>query len=136
MPCPVEPHPRQSFLVGRQKDLSKRCLVFGRVSHNSHMSAQAVGGAVGHNPISILIPCHRGGGAGGRLTGYAGVWDFLRQGLPRVLRQVFSNRSQTPERLPALFQRDTSFPTMGETAVSISARIMWVLGALAFSFTP
>ena len=36
------------------------------------MSAQAVGGAVGRNPISILIPCHRVIGADGRLTGYAG----------------------------------------------------------------
>lgn len=37
-----------------------------------HMSAQAVGGAVGHNPISIVIPCHRVVGADGSLTGYAG----------------------------------------------------------------
>ncbi|MCF0151290.1 MAG: MGMT family protein, partial [Firmicutes bacterium] len=36
------------------------------------MSGQAVGGAVGHNPISILIPCHRVVGASGSLTGYAG----------------------------------------------------------------
>lgn len=36
------------------------------------MSAQAVGGAVGHNPISIIIPCHRVVGAAGSLTGYAG----------------------------------------------------------------
>lgn len=36
------------------------------------MSAQAVGGAVGHNPISIIIPCHRVIGANGSLTGYAG----------------------------------------------------------------
>ncbi len=36
-----------------------------------HMSAQAVGGAVGHNPISIIIPCHRVVGAGGKITGYA-----------------------------------------------------------------
>ena len=36
------------------------------------MSAQAVGNAVGHNPISILIPCHRVVGADGSLTGYAG----------------------------------------------------------------
>ncbi len=35
-------------------------------------SPQAVGGAVGHNPISILIPCHRVVGADGSLTGYAG----------------------------------------------------------------
>ena len=36
------------------------------------MSAQAVGGAVGRNPISIIIPCHRVVGANGNLTGYAG----------------------------------------------------------------
>ncbi|ATW23582.1 methylated-DNA--[protein]-cysteine S-methyltransferase [Candidatus Formimonas warabiya] len=39
------------------------------------MSAQAVGGAVGHNPISILIPCHRVIGSNGSLTGYAGGID-------------------------------------------------------------
>lgn len=36
------------------------------------MSAQAVGQAVGHNPIGIIVPCHRVLGAGGKLTGYAG----------------------------------------------------------------
>ena len=41
----------------------------------STMSAQAVGGAVGHNPISIIIPCHRVIGAKGNLTGYAGGID-------------------------------------------------------------
>ena len=39
------------------------------------MSAQAVGGAVGHNPISIIIPCHRVVGTDGSLTGYAGGHD-------------------------------------------------------------
>lgn len=39
------------------------------------MSAQAVGGAVGHNPISIIIPCHRVIGTNGSLTGYAGGLD-------------------------------------------------------------
>lgn len=39
------------------------------------MSAQAVGGAVGHNPISIIIPCHRVIGSDGSLTGYAGGLD-------------------------------------------------------------
>ena len=39
------------------------------------MSSQAVGGAVGHNPISIIIPCHRVVGANGNLTGYAGGID-------------------------------------------------------------
>ncbi|MDL2252839.1 methylated-DNA--[protein]-cysteine S-methyltransferase [Ruminococcaceae bacterium OttesenSCG-928-I18] len=42
---------------------------------NRRVSAQAVGGAVGHNPISILIPCHRVVGADGSLTGYAGGID-------------------------------------------------------------
>ena len=39
------------------------------------MSSQAVGGAVGHNPISIIIPCHRVMGTNGNLTGYAGGID-------------------------------------------------------------
>ena len=39
------------------------------------VSAQAAGGAVGHNCISIIIPCHRVVGAGGNLTGYAGGID-------------------------------------------------------------
>lgn len=39
------------------------------------MSSQAIGGAVGHNPISIIIPCHRVVGANGSLTGYAGGID-------------------------------------------------------------
>lgn len=43
-----------------------------------HMSAQAVGGAVGHNKISILVPCHRVVGAGGSLTGYAGGLERKR----------------------------------------------------------
>ena len=38
----------------------------------SKMSAQAVGGAVGHNPISLIIPCHRVVGTNGSLTGYGG----------------------------------------------------------------
>ena len=48
--------------------LAKR---LGRV----RMSPQAVGGAVGHNPISIIVPCHRVVGANGSLTGYAGGLD-------------------------------------------------------------
>lgn len=50
------------------------------------MSAQAVGGAVGHNPISIIIPCHRVMGGDGSLTGYAGgvdkkLWLLRHEGL-------------------------------------------------------
>lgn len=50
------------------------------------MSAQAVGGAVGHNPISIIIPCHRVVGSDGSLTGYAGgihkkTWLLTMEGV-------------------------------------------------------
>ena len=44
--------------------------------NKTSMSAQAVGGAVGHNPVSIIIPCHRVVGTGGNLTGYAGGIDI------------------------------------------------------------
>lgn len=52
-------------------------LTYGEIASeiSPTMSAQAVGGAVGHNPISILIPCHRVLGSGGKLTGYAGGID-------------------------------------------------------------
>ena len=57
-------------------------MTYGEIAHIlaerksiKHMSAQAVGGAVGHNPISIIIPCHRVVGADGSLTGYAGGLD-------------------------------------------------------------
>ena len=46
--------------------------------HKPKMSAQAVGGAVGRNPISIIVPCHRVVGATGNLTGYAGGLDKKR----------------------------------------------------------
>ena len=48
------------------------------VSAGRKAAAQAVGGAVGHNPISILIPCHRVLGADGSLTGYAGGLEKKR----------------------------------------------------------
>lgn len=50
------------------------------------VSARAVGGAVGHNPISIIIPCHRVVGSNGHLTGYAGgvekkIWLLEHEGM-------------------------------------------------------
>ena len=45
----------------------------------STMSAQAVGGAVGHNPIALIVPCHRVIGADGSLTGYAGGLERKRK---------------------------------------------------------
>lgn len=56
-----------------------RTLTYGEIADKiaskrgiKKMSAQAVGGAVGHNSISLIIPCHRVIGSGGNLTGYAG----------------------------------------------------------------
>ena len=58
------------------------CVTYGEIAKKmavrmkrDSMSSQAVGGAVGHNPISIIIPCHRVVGANGSLTGYAGGID-------------------------------------------------------------
>lgn len=51
------------------KDIAEE---IGRQKGVPGMSAQAIGGAVGHNPISIIIPCHRVVGSNGSLTGYAG----------------------------------------------------------------
>ena len=47
--------------------------------NKNSMSAQAIGNAVGHNPISIIIPCHRVVGTNGGLTGYAGGIDKKRE---------------------------------------------------------
>lgn len=55
----------------------------------THMSAQAIGGAVGHNPISIIIPCHRVIGRDSGLVGYAGgIWR--KQSLLEAERAVLS----------------------------------------------
>lgn len=55
-------------------------ITYGEVAKqlSPSMSPQAVGGAVGKNPVSILIPCHRVLGTGGKLTGYAGGLDKKR----------------------------------------------------------
>ena len=54
-------------------------------------SARAVGGAVGRNPISIIVPCHRVIGADGSLTGYAG-------GVDRKIRLLAMERQETKRR--------------------------------------
>lgn len=46
-----------------------------KVGAKQHVCAQAVGGAVSHNPISLIVPCHRVVGADGSMTGYAGGID-------------------------------------------------------------
>lgn len=60
------------------------------------MSAQAVGGAVGHNPVGILVPCHRVVGSNGSLTGYAGGLDKKRKLL--TLEKVNMDRFFVPKK--------------------------------------
>ena len=59
------------------------------------MSAQAVGGAVGHNPISLLIPCHRVVGSTGKLTGYAGGLD-KKEALLRLEKKQCLTKDNPP----------------------------------------
>ena len=69
-------------LIAAKRDASQADIAQRDASQNSaarrsrsRMSAQAVGGAVGRNPIALLIPCHRVVGANSKLTGYAGGID-------------------------------------------------------------
>lgn len=66
-----------------------------KLQNRPHMSAQAVGGAVGHNGISIIIPCHRVVGTKGNLTGYAGGLDKKMA----LLELEHANRKTYPENL-------------------------------------
>ena len=67
-------------IIARQRDIPK-------------MSAQAVGGAVGHNPVSIIIPCHRVVGTDGSLTGYAGGVDRKLKLL--ILEKIYNSDIKT-----------------------------------------
>lgn len=76
-----------------------KTVTYGELSHQiaaqrglAHMSAQAVGSAVGHNAISIIIPCHRVVGMNGSLTGYAG-------GIERKV-QLLTLEGAAMERMP------------------------------------
>lgn len=73
------------------------------------MSAQAVGGAVGHNPISIIIPCHRVVGANGSLTGYAGGIERKLQLL--TLEKIDLSRFFIPTKSTALKYVQSSVQT-------------------------
>ena len=64
---------------GRTMTYGEIAAVLARKNGLSRMSAQAVGGAVGHNAISLIVPCHRVIGADGSLTGYAGGLDRKRR---------------------------------------------------------
>lgn len=62
----------QSIQYGKTMTYGEIAAIAAQKMNRKTMSAQAVGNAVGHNPISILIPCHRVVGSDGSLTGYAG----------------------------------------------------------------
>lgn len=70
------------------------------IMNKKSMSAQAVGNAVGHNPISIIIPCHRVVGKNGNLTGYAGGIEKKIQLLK--LEQVNMDKMFIPKKGTAL----------------------------------
>lgn len=75
-----------------------------KIMGKEKMSAQAVGGALGHNPISIIIPCHRVVGANGSLTGYGGGIDrkiglltlegHSMEGLYRPIKDIHKNKGE------------------------------------------
>ena len=70
------------------------------ITGKARMSSQAVGGAIGHNPISIIIPCHRVVGSDGSLTGYAGGIGIKERLL--ALEGLDMNRFHIPTRGTAL----------------------------------
>lgn len=57
---------------GKTMTYGEMAAILARRKGLARMSAQAVGGAVGRNPLTLLVPCHRVVGADGSLTGYAG----------------------------------------------------------------
>ena len=80
-----------------------KTMTYGELAHRlsilrgTNTSARAIGGAVGHNPISLIVPCHRVLGANGILSGYAGGTErkaaLLRmEGADAIIR----NPSKTP----------------------------------------
>lgn len=62
----------QTIPWGQTRTYGSIAAEMASIQGKEKMSAQAIGQAVGKNPLSILIPCHRVMGAGGKLTGYAG----------------------------------------------------------------
>lgn len=79
------------------KDIAQQ---IARKSGKENMSSQAIGGAVSHNPVSILIPCHRVIGTNGSLTGYAGGLSKKIELL--TLEQVDTTRLFIPKQGMAL----------------------------------
>ena len=82
-----------SIPYGKTMTYGEIARAIARKNGLERMSAQAVGNAVGHNPISLIIPCHRVLGAGGSLTGYAAGTDkkaALLQLEKNTIQRLFS----------------------------------------------
>ena len=89
----------RSIPYGQTVTYGEIAAVMARKTGKERMSAQAVGGAVGHNPIAVIIPCHRVIGADGSLTGYAGGLDRKRDLLELEgirMRETQGRRKQDP----------------------------------------
>ena len=79
---PLSPHGspfRQRVWEALCKIPYGQTLTYGELAQALGTAPRALGNAVGHNPISIIIPCHRVIGAGGSLTGYAGGIEVKRK---------------------------------------------------------
>ena len=84
---------------GKTRTYGEIAAILAEQEGKKHMSAQAVGGAVGHNPISLIIPCHRVIGADGSLVGFGGGLDRKRELL--ILEKSTTARSLNSSALSA-----------------------------------
>lgn len=80
----------QTIPYGESRSYGDLAREMAAILGTENMSAQAIGQAVGSNPISILIPCHRVVGAKGQLTGYAGgidkkIWLLRHEGQQGII---------------------------------------------------
>lgn len=85
----------QEIEYGQLKTYGDLANLVGEERNKPNMSAQAIGGAVGSNPISIIIPCHRVVGKDGSLTGYGGTINHKIKLLE--LEQVDMNNLYRPK---------------------------------------
>ena len=90
----------------------------------SRMSAQAVGGAVGHNPIAIIIPCHRVVGADGSLTGYAG-------GIDKKIKLLELEHGDSPLKLHLPSAKSTAIGGMSRAELDKSKNGLYSLQSFA-----
>ncbi len=79
-----------SVPYGRTTSYGRIAEAIAQQQKTGRVSARAVGNAVGHNPVSLIVPCHRVTGADGSLTGYAG-------GMDRKIWLLRTEQAETPQ---------------------------------------